>query len=50
MLLLAGFSLPLSAEQPRPNVLLILSDDHSVPHVSCYGDENTKRFEDHSKP
>ncbi|MEM6688676.1 MAG: sulfatase [Planctomycetota bacterium] len=34
----------LSAKPPRPNVLLILSDDHSVPHVSCYDDENTKRF------
>lgn len=28
----------------NPNILLILSDDHSVPHVSCYNDENTKRF------
>lgn len=28
----------------RPNVLLILSDDHSVPHVGCYGSENCKRF------
>ena len=27
----AGFGLSLSAEQSRPNVLLILSDDHSVP-------------------
>lgn len=33
-----------AAEQARPNILLILSDDHSVPHVSCYGDENTTRF------
>ncbi|QDU94040.1 sulfatase family protein [Lignipirellula cremea] len=32
------------ADQSRPNVLLILSDDHSVPHVSCYGDPNTTRF------
>ncbi len=40
----AGFCSSLSAEQSRPNVLLILSDDHSVPHVSCYDDENTKRF------
>jgi arylsulfatase A-like enzyme len=39
-----GFTSSLSAEQSRPNVLLILSDDHSVPHVSCYDDENTKRF------
>ena len=34
----------MSAEQDRPNVLLILSDDHSIPHVSCYDDNNTKRF------
>ena len=43
-ILVAGLSVSLSAEQSRPNVLLILSDDHSVPHVSCYDDENTKRF------
>ena len=29
----------------RPNILLILSDDHSVPHVGCYGGENIKRFD-----
>ena len=28
----------------KPNVLLILSDDHSVPHLGCYGDVNCKRF------
>ena len=33
-----------AAELSQPNVLLILSDDHSVPHVSCYDDENTTRF------
>jgi len=43
-MLVAGLSASLSAEQSRPNVLLILSDDHSMPHVSCYDDENTKRF------
>ena len=42
--LVAGFGSSLLAGQSRPNVLLILSDDHSVPHVSCYEDENTKRF------
>ncbi|MCF8379213.1 MAG: sulfatase [Bacteroidales bacterium] len=26
--------------QDKPNVILILSDDHSYPHVGCYGDEN----------
>ncbi|MEM7476911.1 MAG: sulfatase [Planctomycetota bacterium] len=40
-----GLLSALQAEQVRPNVLLILSDDHSVPHVSCYDDPNTKRFE-----
>ena len=33
-----------SAEQKQPNVLLVLSDDHSVPHVGCYGDGNIRRF------
>ncbi|MBT6919804.1 MAG: sulfatase [Planctomycetaceae bacterium] len=34
----------LMANTSQPNVLLILSDDHSVPHISCYGDINTTRF------
>lgn len=46
-LTLAAFFLamgsPLPAATP-PNVLLLLSDDHSVPHVSCYDDANTRRF------
>jgi hypothetical protein len=42
--LLIEFSSSLPTEQVRPNVLVILSDDHSVLHVSCYGDENAKRF------
>ena len=41
---LSAFGPLLSAAPSRPNVLLILSDDHSAPHVSCYEDENTKRF------
>ena len=36
--IVACFGSSLSAEQHRPNVLLILSDDHSFPHVSCYDD------------
>jgi arylsulfatase A-like enzyme len=32
------------AAAERPNILLILSDDHSVPHVGCYGDTNCQRF------
>jgi hypothetical protein len=38
------FSSPLMADPSRPNVLLILSDDHSVPHISCYDDVNTTKF------
>ena len=32
------------AAADRPNVLLILSDDHSVPHLGCYGSNDCKRF------
>jgi N-sulfoglucosamine sulfohydrolase len=28
--------------QEKPNVLFILSDDHSYPYLSCYGDTNVK--------
>ena len=28
----------------HPNVLLILSDDHSLPHVGAYGSQNCQRF------
>ncbi len=26
----------------RPNILLLLSDDHSYPYVSCYGSSNVR--------
>jgi arylsulfatase A-like enzyme len=26
--------------EPLPNILFVLSDDHSVPHMGCYGDPN----------
>lgn len=32
------------AADSRPNILLILSDDHSMPHLGVYGDANCKRF------
>ena len=43
-IIVSNFGAALSAAPTRPNVLLILSDDHSVPHVSCYGDKNITRF------
>lgn len=34
-----GAAGPAFAQSPRrPNILLILSDDHSAPHLGCYGD------------
>src|SRR5262245_44336931 len=41
--LFLGASLLAAAEAaPRPNVLVVLSDDHSVPHVGCYGNKEIK--------
>ncbi len=31
-----------AAPQQRPNVLMILSDDHSVPYAGCYGNPDIK--------
>jgi arylsulfatase A-like enzyme len=31
-----------AADPPRPNVLVVLSDDHSAPHVGCYGHPDVK--------
>jgi arylsulfatase A-like enzyme len=32
----------LAADPPKPNILFLLSDDHSYPFLSCYGDTNVK--------
>ena len=31
-----------AAAQEKPNILFLLSDDHSYPYLSCYGDTNVK--------
>lgn len=38
-----SFSFSVRAQQ-KPNVLLVLSDDHSYPHLGCYGDANVLAY------
>jgi arylsulfatase A-like enzyme len=38
--IVSGYLSPLLVADERPNILVILSDDQSVPHVGCYGDPN----------
>jgi len=33
-----------AASTEKPNVILILSDDHSFPHVGCFGDTNVLKY------
>ncbi len=42
MTFFAGASLVLGDPAARPNILFVLSDDHSYPFLSCYGDPNVK--------
>jgi arylsulfatase A-like enzyme len=39
---LSSFALASSAFAAKPNMLFLLSDDHSYPFLSCYGDKNVK--------
>lgn len=41
LLPLLTFATPAAADAP-PNVLVVLSDDHSAPHVGCYGNEDIR--------
>src|SRR5262245_52002950 len=42
LLLCAAVPLYKISAADRPNILLLLSDDHSYPYVSAYGDSNVK--------
>jgi arylsulfatase A-like enzyme len=33
-----------AVSKDRPNILLIISDDHSFPHVGCYNDVNVLKY------
>ena len=44
LILLNSFGLLALDAADRPNVLLILSDDHSIPHLGAYRDVNCQRF------
>lgn len=41
-LLLCIFAVPLRATDTPPNILFMLSDDHSYPYLSAYGDSNVR--------
>ena len=42
LVLCSGFTLTHAADSARPNILFVLSDDHSYPFLSCYGDSNVR--------
>ena len=41
-ILLSFFTITSSSFAAKPNILFLLSDDHSYPFLSCYGDKNVK--------
>lgn len=40
--LIGGLAIAADATAKRPNILLVLSDDQSVPHAGCYGNPDIK--------
>lgn len=40
--IVAGLSVAIADEVSKPNILLLLSDDHSYPYLSTYGNPNVK--------
>ena len=41
-LLVCGLFEPVSLAEEKPNILFLLSDDHSYPFVGCYGKTNVR--------
>ncbi len=41
-ILLSSLALASSSFAAKPNIIFLLSDDHSYPFLSCYGDQNVK--------
>jgi arylsulfatase A-like enzyme len=42
LILLSLLAIACSSFAAKPNILFLLSDDHSYPFLSCYGDKNVK--------
>ena len=42
LILLSSFIIAASSFAAKPNILFLLSDDHSYPFLSAYGDTNVK--------
>jgi N-sulfoglucosamine sulfohydrolase len=42
LILLSSLAVASSSFAAKPNILFLLSDDHSYPFLSCYGDKNVK--------
>ena len=42
LLLLSSFAIQHSSFSAKPNILFLLSDDHSVPYLGCYGNPDVR--------